>query len=108
MHDFDMRKRRIRMTLEETRKKIVEFANKNDVGFDFHEPDCPNGVKAKVRGICFDNAHGDHGGEYTTRTGKRRGPYEMIVILTDDDGNKIRVNLATLFALATMDHRNKL
>jgi hypothetical protein len=102
-----MRERQIRIVLEDTRKKIVEFANLNEVGDDWHEPDCPNGVKAKIRGIKFDNAHGDNGGEYTARNGKRRGPYEMIVTLTDDNGRKLKINLATLFALATMSHRNK-
>lgn len=79
---------------ESTRDKLRAFAKEHGLRKDWHEPD-ESEVSAVVKGLKLDNAFGDHGGEIGGRS-----PYEKLVILKVEGKEVLRVNLATVLALA--------
>lgn len=94
--EMEERKRReVYDYLEARQKMLARFATRKKLRIDWHEPD-EDGVTAVVMGKSFDNAFGDDGrgmdGKYI----------EKVVILRDEhSGEEVRINLATLFAIAT-------
>jgi hypothetical protein len=77
-----------------TRMKLQAFAQRYGLRPDWHEPD-EQGVTATVVGRSLDNAHGDHGWKHK---GKEM---EKLIVLKVDGKEVMRVNLATVLALAT-------
>ena len=70
------------------RKVLRDFAEKNQMRDDWHEPD-EQGVTARVTGIRLDNAHGII-----------PDCEEMVIVLYKNGEEAVRVNLATVLALA--------
>ena len=81
--------------LDSILESLMEFTNRADLRFDWHEPD-EVGVTAIVTGRTFDNA-----------LGNRPDSGEMVVTLLRYNGLRLDINLASLFALATAPHRKE-
>lgn len=71
---------------------------------DWHEPD-NQGVTAEVLGSSLDNAMGsiaeDGHLEAWTRKADKEGYGEFLVVLQNEEGDKLEVNLAWLLAMAS-------
>lgn len=81
--------------LKNTAEKLVKWARDHKVRDDWHEPD-EQGLSARVVGQKLDNAFGDSGFVLDDDV----DPVEMLVILRDGEGKTLRVNLASVLALA--------
>lgn len=79
--------------LKDRLKRLKEFTE--DCREDMHEPD-EQGIEAVVIGDHLDNAFGEQIGE----VGIERGYHEFVVVLWKNHTEKMRINLATLIALA--------
>ena len=75
--------------IDETRKKLIEFKSKFGLRGDWHEPD-EQEIDARVTGLHLDNAFGDSG-----------HCDELVVVLYHKGQEELKVNLATLLALAS-------
>lgn len=83
----------------EVSRAVEDFRTRQGLRLDWHEPD-EREVTAKVIGTGFDNAMGNS----VDQDALNGGYQEMVVEITAGDGasaqDRLRVNLATLFAIA--------
>jgi hypothetical protein len=86
--------------LADSARNLTGFAGRIRPRPDWHEPD-EQGITAKVDGKTFDNAFGDSGEHW----GKDGEFSEKILILKVNGEEELRINLATLCALATFGSR---
>ena len=84
--------------IEERISKLVKWADDHKMRLDWHEPD-EQGITAVVIGTSFDNAFGED-----DRVGMSEP--EIVIELKDDEGESVRINLATLLAAATYRDRS--
>ena len=74
---------------------LRKFASNHGLRSDWHEPD-EQGVTARVVGDHLDNAYGNE----IRATAVEQGFQEFVVVLEQENGDCLKINLATLLALA--------
>lgn len=80
----------------EQRDALRAFAKKHGLRGDWHEPD-EQGVSARVVGSKLDNAFGS---EIAPAGSPMSEFQEFVVILKQEDGEELKINLANLLSMA--------